>query len=403
MALAVQSDRVAQATNDVGQTVLSEVRALAGQLKPRAAEFEAARRMAPDVVEQLKQIGVFRMYAPRSFGGLELDFPITMEILAELARIDGSVGWVAMIGAGSVPFMSKLPRPTFDRLFAEHGPDMIVAGSAQPAGRAEQVEGGYRVSGRWPFASGCQHADVIFSGVVVTKDGAPVPGRTPGLPMIRHIVLDAGDWTIEDTWRVAGLKGTGSHHIALKDHFVAEAQILDFGGPSCIEGPLYSAPLQLVPLMHGAPAIGIAEGAIDDLVALASTGKTQFAMATAMKDSQLFQAELGRIEADVRAARALQEARIQEVWARLLAGDFGPPTERVTASQAAAWVTTTCVRAGDALYALGGGSALYDESPLQRRLRDLHAAAQHAAVQPRHYLAAGAVRLGHPPPPSPFG
>jgi alkylation response protein AidB-like acyl-CoA dehydrogenase len=186
--------------------------------------------------------------------------------------------------------------------------------------------------------------------------------------------------------------------------------------------------------MHGAPAIGIAEGAIDDLAALAGTGKTQFAMATAMRDSPLFQAELGRIEADVRAARALQEAKTQEVWGRLIVGDLGPPTERVNASQAAAlqeaktqevwgrlivgdlgpptervnasqaaaWVTTTCVKAGDALYALGGGSALYDDSPLQRRLRDLHAAAQHAAVQPRHYLAAGAVRLGHPPPPSPF-
>ena len=179
--------------------------------------------------------------------------------------------------------------------------------------------------------------------------------------------------------------------------------MLDFGGPTCIEGQLYTAPLQLVPLMHGAPAIGIAEGAIEDLVALAGTGKKQFAMPSSMRDSPLFQAELGRIDADVRAARAVQTAKAEGVWRRLLVGDLGPPTERVEAAQASAWVTTTCVKAGDALYALGGGSALYDESPLQRRMRDLHGAAQHAAVQPRHYLAAGAVLLGHPPPPSPFG
>jgi alkylation response protein AidB-like acyl-CoA dehydrogenase len=401
MSLAVKSDRLAPA--DRGQAMLSDVRALADQLQPRAAEFEAARRMPLDVVEQLREIGVFRMYAPRSHGGLELAFPVTLEILMALASIDGSLGWVAMIGAGSVPFLCKLPRETYDGLYDRFGRDLIVAGSAVPAGRAEQVEGGYRVSGRWPFASGCQHAEVIFSGVVITKNGAPVPGRAPGLPMVRHIVAPAEEWTIEDTWRVAGLKGTGSHHISLKDKFIPHAQILDFGGPSCLEGPLYLAPLQLVPLMHGAPAIGIAEGGIDDLAALAGTGKTQFAMATSMRDSPLFQAELGRIEADVRAARALQGAKTQEVWSRLLVGDLGPPTERVNASQVAAWVTTTCVKAGDALYALGGGSALYDDSPLQRRLRDLHAAAQHAAVQPRHYLAAGAVRLGHPPPPSPFG
>ena len=403
MSLATQTDDAASARRDAGETVLADVRALADQLKPRSAEFEAARRMAPDVVEQLKEIGVFRMYAPRSYGGLELDFPMTLEIMTALARIDGSVGWVAMIGAGSVPFLSRLPRASFDTHYERFGPDLIVAGSAAPSGRAEQVPGGYRVSGRWPFASGCQHADVIFSGVVVTKDGSPVPGRLPGLPMIRHIVLPAGDWTIEDTWHVAGLKGTGSCHIRLNDHFVSDADILDFGGPTCLPGPLYAAPLQLVPIMHGAPAIGLAEGAIDDVVALASSGKTQWGMTTPMRDSQLFQAELGRVEADVRAARALQESCIARVWSRLLAGDLGPPSERAEAAQASAWVTTTCVKAGDALYALGGGSALYEESPLQRRLRDLHAAAQHAAVQPRHYATAGAVRLGHPPPSSPFG
>ena len=400
MSLAAQTDTDRA---DAGADMLADVAALAGQLKPRSAEFEAMRRMPLDVVDQLREIGVFRMYTPRSHGGLELDFPATLEVMTALARIDGSVGWIAMIGAGSQPFLSRLPRATYDGLYDRFGPDLIVAGSAAPAGRAEQVDGGYRVSGRWAFASGCQHAEVIFSGVVVTKDGAPVPGRVPGMPMIRHIVLPAEAWTIEDTWRVAGLKGTGSCHIRLSDHFVSDADVLDFGGPSCLPGPLYAAPLQLVPLMHGAPAIGIAEGAIEDLVELAGSGKTQWGMTIAMRDSQLFQAELGRIDAEVQAARALQQSRIDRVWGRLLAGDMGPPTERAEAAQAAAWVTTTCVKAADALYALGGGSALYEDSPLQRRLRDLHAAAQHAAVQPRHYAVAGAVRLGHPPPPSPFG
>jgi alkylation response protein AidB-like acyl-CoA dehydrogenase len=202
---------------------------------------------------------------------------------------------------------------------------------------------------------------------------------------------------------VAGLKGTGSHHISLKDHFVAEAEILHFGGPSCLDGPLYLAPLQLVPLMHGCAAIGIAEGAINDLAGLAGTGKRQFAMPVSMRDSQLFQAELGRIEAEVRAARALQEAQADLVWRRALEGQPLSPEDAIKGPQAAAWITLTCVRAVDAIYALGGGSALYEDSALQRRLRDVHAAAQHTAVQPRHYATAGAIRLGHPPPPSPLG
>ena len=269
---------------------------------------------------------------------------------------------------------------------------MIIAGSAAPMGQAVEGPGGYRVTGRWPFASGCQHADWIFSGVTVAREGAAADAP----PQFRHIALPASAWTIEDTWRVTGLKGTGSCHISLKDQFVPVGQVFDFEGPSCLPGPLYQAPLPLLPLMHCAPAVGIAEGAIDDLVALASTGRQQMGVRSPMRDEPLFQAELGRIQAEVRAARAMANAQAQGHWRKALAGepiDFEFWTE---SQQTAVWVTQTCVGAVDACFALGGGSALYDDSPLQRRMRDLHAAAQHRAVQPRHYLLAGAVRLGHP-------
>ena len=114
MSLAMQTDAAAAGQAAAGEMVLADARALAGELAPRAAEFEAARTMPPDVVDQLREIGVFRMYAPKSHGGLELDFPVTLEILTALARIDGSLGWVAMIGAGSAPFLSRLPRATYD-------------------------------------------------------------------------------------------------------------------------------------------------------------------------------------------------------------------------------------------------------------------------------------------------
>ena len=381
---------------DAGPQLLAKVRELAPALAARAGELEEARRIPLDIVEQLRSIGLFRMYTPASHGGLELDFPTTLEVMTLLANAEGSIGWIAMIGAGSAPFFSRLPRQTYDEVYA-HGPDVIVAGSAAPAGTAEQVPGGWRVSGRWPFASGCQHADQIFAGCLVTMDGKPAPGPVEGAPMIRHIVLPAAAWTIEDTWRVAGLKGTGSCHISLKDVFVPDTNVMDFGGPSCLPGPLYAAPLQLVPLMHCGPAIGIAEGAIDDLVALASTGKRQLYSREPMRESQLFQAELGRIEAEVRAARAMVEAETARQWGQTLAGALSPGNFSTSGIQTAVWVTQTCVRAADACYALGGGSALYDDSPLQRRMRDMHAAAQHAVVQPKNYVGAGAIRLGHPP------
>ncbi len=380
---------------DAGEALLEKVRALAPSLTARAAEFEAARRIPADVIDQLRDIGVFRMYAPRSHGGLELDFPTTLEILTVLARADGAAGWTAMIGTGSLTFFSRLPRETLDTVFA-NGPDVIVCGSAAPAGTAQEVEGGYRVSGRWPFASGCQNADWLFSGCVVMRDGAPAPGRIEGAPLVRHITLPASQWRIEDTWHVEGLKGTGSHHIALDDVFVPAANVFDFGGKSCLDGPLYQSPLHLVPLMHGAPAIGIAEGAIDDLVALAGTGKRPLFATDSLKDSPLFQLELGRITADVRAARALQEAQARDHWRRALAAELAGGEALAEGAQTAVWVTTACIRAVDACYSLGGGSVVYDTSPLQRRLRDIHAASQHTAVQPRQYINAGAARLGHP-------
>ncbi len=375
---------------------------MAPRIAQRAVELDEARRAPLDLIEALRAAGVFRMYAPRSHGGLELDLPTTIEVLTVLAAADGATGWLGMIGAGSAPFFSKLPRATYDQIYSG-GPDVIIAGSAAPMGTAERVDGGYRVSGRWPFASGCQHADWIFSGVIVTEDGKPAPGPVPGAPLMRHLTLPASAWTIEDTWHVAGLKGTGSCHISLKEVFVPEAMTFSFGGPSCLPGPLYQSPLHLLPLLHAAPALGIAEGAIADLVTLADTGKQQMFARTTMRDSPLFQAELGRVHAEVRAARALLEAQTSLHWARALGGELQNDAYATEGTQAAVWITAACARAVDACYTLGGGSALYDTSPLQRRLRDIHAATQHRAVHTSHYAIAGAQRLGFPPRNPMFG
>ena len=130
---------------------------------------------------------------------------------------------------------------------------MIFAGSSQPAGTAEAVAGGLRVNGRWPFASGCQHADWIFAFCVMVKDGKPLPGSAGagGPPMVRAILLPARDVMIEDSWHAAGLKGTGSHHITLKDKLVPEANSVDIEqGIACLPGPLYQPVLQFIPLVQ---------------------------------------------------------------------------------------------------------------------------------------------------------
>ena len=198
---------------------------------------------------------------------------------------------------------------------------------------------------------------------------------------------------IEDTWYVAGLRGTGSHHITLRDALVPEGNFFDLNGDPCLPGPLYRGVRSVLPLLHGSVSVGMAEGAVDELVELANTGRHQLRAPAPMRDSEVFQHELGRIVGDLRAAQALLQVQTASHWRHALAGTLRDDALVTQATQAATWIVTTCVRVADACFALGGGSALYDSSPLQRRLRDLHAAAQHAIAQQRNYASAGKLIL----------
>jgi alkylation response protein AidB-like acyl-CoA dehydrogenase len=377
---------------EAAKRLLADIRELAPNITTRIAEIEAGRRIPLDLVDALRSIGVFRVFVPQSHGGLELDLPTALEIIRALGRIDGSVGWTAMIGSGGDIFASLLPRETYEQVY-QNGPDVIIAGSAQPAGGAEAVAGGWQVDGRWPFASGCQHADWMVGFCVMSEGGKPLPGEG-GRPLVRGFLLPARDWQIEDTWYVAGLKGTGSHHIALRDKVVPAENFFDFpNGVPCLSGPLYQAVPQLVPLMHGAITVGMAEGALDELVELADTGRQQLRATVPMRESETFQGELGRVAAEVRAARAFLEAEAASHWRHALAGTLKNEALLTQGTQTAIWLAATCVRAADACFALGGSSALYETSPLQRRLRDLHVAAQHGIAQQRHYASAGKLLL----------
>jgi alkylation response protein AidB-like acyl-CoA dehydrogenase len=378
---------------DSNKTLLAGIRKLAPEITRRAAEIEAARCVPPDLIDRLKSIGIFRMFVPRSYGGLELALPEGLEAIRALARLDGSTGWIAMVGGGGSIFATLQPRETYERIY-RNGPDVALCGSAQPAGTARPTAGGFQVSGRWPFASGCKHAEWMAGFCLVTDDnGKPVAGPQ-GQPQIRGFALPAQDWEIEDTWHAAGLRGTGSDHIMLRDALVPEANFFDVeGGVPCVPGPLYPAVRQLLPMFHTALAIGIAEGAVDELVALANTGRQQFRATAPMRESETFQYELGRIFADFRAAQTFYEAQTAIVWHRALAGTLNDEDLLIESTQAAIWITAACVRVTDACFALAGSSAVYETSPLPRRLRDIHVAAQHAHTQQRQYVAGGKLLL----------
>ncbi|MGI3903149.1 MAG: acyl-CoA dehydrogenase family protein [Janthinobacterium lividum] len=203
-------------------------------------------------------------------------------------------------------------------------------------------------------------------------------------------ILPSSRWVIERTWEAPGLKGTGSHHISLDTAVVEGEDFFDLSGQGrWASGPLYDGVQQMIALLHGAVSIGIAEGALDDLLAVAGSGRQQERAAVPMRDSEIFQCDLGRVHAEIRAARSLLRAQADSHWNHALAGRLGTDALLVEGGQAAIWIVGTCLRAVDQLFLLGGSAVLPDHSLLQRRMRDIHVAAQHSLMQPRHYAKGG--------------
>jgi alkylation response protein AidB-like acyl-CoA dehydrogenase len=375
--------------------LLAAIDELAPELAARASEIESARRIPADITDRLRHMGLFRTLLPRSHGGLELSVPEVLPLIEALSAADGSVGWVAMIGTASQMFCTRVPRQTFDRMFID-GADVLMVGVSTPAGRAEAVDGGYRVSGRWPFASGCQNAQWIAGHFVVHKDDAPV--MSGGGPLTRFVALPAECWRIEETWQASGLTGSGSHHVVLDNVAVSETESFDlFHGPSCVPGPFAGAMTPFIGSFHSAVATGIATGAIADLTAMAGSGCRQLFAAADLRDSPVFQHEFGRLGAELRAARALLEVQAESHWYRAIAGTLDDKTDFTQSLQGSAWIHATCTDVVSGCYTLGGSGVVLNASPLQRRLRDIHAARQHVFAQERFHARAGAHALGFPP------
>ena len=366
--------------------VLRAARLMAPSILDRAGEIEAARRVPTDLLEDLRAAGCFRLMRPATHGGLEAGLPEVMRVFESLARADASVAWTVMIGAGSWIDLTHLPRETFDALYADN-PDAITAGVFNPTGAITPVDGGYRVTGRWSFASGCEHADVLFANCV--------EGVVDGMPQLRGAVFGPSDVEIEDTWSVSGLCGTGSHHFQVNDAFVpAEHTFAPLDGEPCIDAiVVHLPPPAAISLVMASLALGIAQGALDDITVLASTKLPLFSPTT-LAGNPLFQADLATADTDVRAARSLLYEDAARLWATAAAGDPLTMEQRAHVRAAAVWTVDRATSVVTTAYRAGGGSSLYTDCPLQRRLRDIHALAQHFIVRRDTLVTAGAILAG---------
>ena len=365
--------------------VLDAARGLAPTITARAAEIEAARRLPRDLLDELINAGCFRLLRPRSHHGLGADVSGAMRVFEALARADASVAWTVMIGGGSWIDLAALPRTTFDALF--DAPDIITAGVFSPTGSVTPASTGYRVTGRWSFASGCEHADWLY--------GNCVEGVVDGVPQMRIVVLRPDQITIEDTWTVSGLCGTGSHHFRVDDIVVpVERSCRPMADPPCIDEPIVHipAPALLSPMIAGV-ALGVARGAMDDILDIAAAKVPLLARAP-LATNPHFQYELATADTELRAARALLYETADSVWATAVDGAPFTLEQRARVRAAAVWATARCAAVVETAYRAGGGSSVYADCPLQRRLRDVHAITQHFLLRRDTLSTVGAVLAG---------
>jgi indole-3-acetate monooxygenase len=371
------------------------VTALHEEIARRADEFEAARRLPDDLARRMAGAGMFRLLVAERFGGAEVHPQEFFDAVAATARRDGAAGWCQMIGTTTGLLCASLPEPWADTIYGAN-PDVITTGVTAPLGRAEPVDGGYRVSGRWPFGSGCQISDWICGGCLILEDGQPRPGAR-GLPESVLMMFPAAEVTIHDTWRTSGLCGTGSHDIEVTDAFVPEGRWSVLGSRARIDAPLYRFPmLGLLALGVSAVAVGIAERAIDEVVDLA-TAKVPTGSRRTLAERPATQSDLARARSLLRAARAYTAEAIGEAWAQAQSEcriDLDRKAELRLAATSNTW---SAVEAVDLMYHLGGGSSVYQSSALQRCLRDVHVATQHIMVARPTYEVVGKVMLGIDP------
>ncbi|WP_329332964.1 acyl-CoA dehydrogenase family protein [Streptomyces sp. NBC_01352] len=351
----------------------------------RRAEFEEKRHVPRDVIAEFKNGGIYRAGTPKKFGGDASPPADFLRVIERISTVDGSAGWVASFGSSAI-YLAALPLETQAELYAD-GPDVAFAGGLFPVQPAERVEGGYRVSGRWKFASGCKGADVLGVGIKAGQDKA-------GRPLTA--VLRPEQVEIAENWDVIGMRGTGSHDLVVDGAVVPEEWTFVRGGTPTVDEPLYRYPtVPYAAQVLAVVGLGVARAALDQ--AIADGGRAGYTGAPKPAERATYRIAVGQAEAQLRSARAFFYEITDETWATVAGGDPATSEQAGLLRLASAHLAKTAFEVVRTAYQLSGIPAIADGSPMQRYLRDASVVPQHAFLQEGMYDGAGAVLMGVPP------
>lgn len=378
--------------------LLDRILALSPEIAARSEEAERNRAVPPDLVGRLREAGLFRLMVPKSLGGEELSLLQAVRVIEALARADGSAGWNAMVIFGYNVAVGRFPREAFERVFA-NGPDVVMRGALAPLGKARATEGGYLIAGQWPFASGSYDPEWIVASGRVYENGLP-SSLPSGEPKMVMALLPAEAARFLDTWDTVGLCGSTSHDFVVEETLVREGYIgnlFDPSAPSQYDTPLLRLPFRaLTGPTHSAVVVGIAQGALDDIIELSRTKRGAFNPGLLLAEDPVFRHRIGQLSSRLATVRGTLDRMVLQIEQRAASSAATSLFDSAEASALVSFAHSECVAIVDEIFALGGSAAIYRSSPIQRRWRDVRCATQHVGASPANYGKLGGLLVAEP-------
>jgi indole-3-acetate monooxygenase len=374
--------------------IWERVRALRSVIETHRDEAQALHHLPDPVARAFVEANVYRLLMPVEYGGENIDPLSYYDLVEEVASYDGSAGWNFSIGSSTPLIFGDLSPSRLRTIFGAS--DACVAASTTPLGRATEVEGGYRLTGRFAWASGVHHARwVVAMGAVF--DGATVRKTLGGTPVILGFVMPREDCTVLDTWHVLGLRGTGSTEFEADNVFVPKDLAIRFFHPECrYPYPIFRMPPTYFGYNHVSVMNGIARSALAALKALAATKTTTMPPGGLRDDPQAHYA-VAKAEAMIDANRLAVKDAFRLFWSPVVANESVSIEARARLRRAIVQAAESAVEAVQLCYRAAGGTAVYESAPFERALRDVNTAATHMAVRRLMMEEAGRVAFGLAP------
>jgi indole-3-acetate monooxygenase len=376
------------------QSLLEIVRRLEPVIRAHAPEAERERRLSDAVADAMLETGLYRMWRPKAFGGLEVDPMTTLRVFEEVSRLDSAAGWNLQLSCAIDPFGAWFSDEGARAIFGH--PETVLGGAFFPFRRAVPVDGGYRLSGQTPFVSGAHQSTWFFGLANIFEGETPRLGEN-GEPLTLITACPAGDAVILDTWRTLGMRGTGSHDVSMNDVFVPESRaallVPRERSGSAYQGPLYRLTIWASVASLASIATGVARAAVEELADLAAR-KTPAYTDKPLRDRSVVQLQMAQAQATLGAARAYLYQTLEEVWEQALHGHTIDMPDKAKVQLAATYAIVASGQAVDLVHAAAGASAIRDEHRFQRHFRDVHTITQHGFVSASRYESAGQLLLG---------